>query len=161
MTTEQRDGTTFGAFVLEAEPRVRRALTLVAGAEAAREATADALVEVWRRWDRVSAMANPAGYLYTVARRRLPRRPRRVAARLPEELVGAAATPVVEPALVAALARLPERQRVAVYLIVGCGWTAPEVGALTGTAATTVRTHLDRGMARLRAELGVDPEDDR
>jgi DNA-directed RNA polymerase specialized sigma24 family protein len=150
---------TFEEFVTVAEPRVRRALVLVGGPEAARDATADALVEVWRRWDRVREMANPAGYLFTVARRRLPRRPAVDLARLPDEVAGDGAAPVVEPRLVAALAALPERQRVAVYLVVGCGWSAPEVAALTGAAATTVRTHLDRGMARLRTELGADREE--
>lgn len=149
----------FEEFVATAEPKVRRALVLVGGHEAAREATADALVEVWRRWDRVAAMTNPVGYLYRVARRRLPRRATFAPDELPRELADDRAAPAVEPRLVASLLALSEPQRIAVYLVVGCGWTAPQVADLTGVGATTVRTHLDRGMAHLRASLGADQED--
>lgn len=165
MTVENRsDGTgtpgaRFEDFVASAEPRVRRALVVVAGPETARDATADALLEVWRRWDHVREMGNPTGYLYTVARRRVPRRSRFTLTELSDHHAGPGVDPWVEPRLLDALRALPERQRVAVYLIVGCGWTAPEVAHLTGLAPTTVRTHLDRGMTRLRSDLGADEED--
>ncbi|HMJ77441.1 MAG TPA: sigma-70 family RNA polymerase sigma factor [Iamia sp.] len=161
--TEEADGAraTFEEFVATAEPRVRRALVLVVGPETARDATADALLEVWRRWDRVRQMSNPVGYLYTVARRRVPRRPRFDAAELSDHLADQSPDHWVEPRLLGALQSLPERQRVSVYLMAGCGWTAPEVAELTGVAATTVRTHLDRGMAQLRSTLGADDEEHR
>lgn len=154
--TVEREGVdeAFAAFVDEVGGRVRRALVPVAGAEGARDATTDALVHVWRQWDRVRAMANPAGYVYTVARSRLPRRlPRTVA--LPGELAGTDRFPEVEPALARALTALPERQRVAVYLQVGCRWPTPEIAALLGVSVSTVRNHTERGLTRLRRELGV------
>ena len=157
---EEREGVdeAFAAFVDEVGGRVRRALVAVAGPEAARDATTDALVHAWRQWERVRAMANPAGYVYTVARSRLPRRaPGTVA--LPAELAGSDGAPVVEPALARALAGLPERQRVAVYLRVGCRWSTPEVADLLGVSVSTVRNHTERGLARLRRELGVTEED--
>lgn len=150
-----RRRSSFEAFVVAAEGRVRRALTMAAGPDAAREATADALVEVWRRWDRVEPMDNPTGYLYTVARRRLPRRPSITIVELTDRLAMHDGEHTVEPRLLTALRALPERQRIAAYLVVGCGWTAPEVGELIGVSATTVRTHLDRAMARLRSDLGA------
>lgn len=149
----------FDAFVAEVEGRVRRALVPVAGAEAARDATADALVHAWRRWDRVRAMANPAGYVYTVARSRL-RPPERATDVLPAALADPAAAPEVEPRLLALLAALPERQRVALYLRHGCGWSTPEVADLLGVSVSTVRNHVDRGLDRLRRELGIDPGGD-
>lgn len=170
MTTEERTddvglaGATFEDFVAVAEGRVRRALVVVAGPEAARDAVADALLEAWRRWDRVQHMDNPVGYLYTVARRRIPRRSRFALTELTERTqhpAGPGTDPWVEPGLLAALRALPERQRVAVYLMAGCRWTATEVAELTGVAPTTVRTHLDRGMARLRADLGATDEEHR
>jgi DNA-directed RNA polymerase specialized sigma24 family protein len=155
MTEEREDvDAGFGAFVDDVGGRVRRALVPVAGPDAARDATTDALVHAWQQWDRVRAMANPAGYVYTVARSRLPRRlPPTVA--LPGELAGADRFPDVEPGLARALAALPERQRVAVYLQVGCRWPTPEVAALLGISVSTVRNHTERGLARLRTELGV------
>jgi RNA polymerase sigma factor (sigma-70 family) len=145
--------TDFDEFVANVQGRVRRALTPVAGAEAARQATADALVVVWGDWQRVRAMRNPSGYVYTVARNRLRRRPPPPEA-LPDDL----ASPMshdwaFEPQLIPCLAALPERQRVAVYLVHGCGWPVPEVAALLGISVSTVRVHAERGLQRLRREL--------
>jgi RNA polymerase sigma-70 factor (ECF subfamily) len=95
-------------------------------------------------------MANPAGYAYRVARSRA--RPRRVP-QLPP--VDDARLPDVEPGLPAALAALPERQRVSVLLVHGFGWTHAEVGELLGVSESTVRNHLSRGLDHLRHELGV------
>jgi len=167
MTLEDRTedvglaGATFEDFVAVAEARVRRALVVIAGPEAARDAVADALLEAWQRWDRVQQMANPVGYLYTVARRRVPRRSRFDPTELSDHLPSPSTDHWVEPGLLVALRALPERQRVAVYLMAGCGWTATEVADLTGVAPTTVRTHLDRGVARLRSDLGAADEEHR
>jgi len=160
MTVEEEATTAddFGAFVDRVGPRVRRALVPVAGPEAARDATTDALVHAWGQWDRVRAMANPAGYVWTVARSRLPKRlPPTV--ELPAGLAGTDRFPHVEPGLARALAALPERQRVAVYLQVGCRWSTPEVAELLGVSVSTVRNHTERGLTRLRRELGVTEED--
>ena len=69
---------------------------------------------------------------------------------LPEALL-----PDVEPGLPSALAALPERQRIVVTLLHGYGWTMSEVADLLGTKKTTVQNHAERGMAKLRAALGV------
>ena len=45
----------FDEFVRATEVRVRRALIPVAGVDAARDATVDALVHVWSHWERVAA----------------------------------------------------------------------------------------------------------
>lgn len=143
----------FDAFVVAHQDRVRRALIPLAGADAARAATIDGLVYVWQHWDRVARMDNPAGYLYTVSRSRL-RFDRPLADALPADLAGPDGEPVVEPSLIKLLAELPERQRVAVYLVHGCGWSAPDVADLLGITASTVRTHADRGLDRLRSQMG-------
>jgi DNA-directed RNA polymerase specialized sigma24 family protein len=139
----------FTAFVEAHEPRLRRALLAAVGA-AAPDALADALEYAWAHWRRVRRMVNPAGYVYRVARSRA--RPRRVP-QLPP--VDAARLPDVEPGLPAALGVLPERQRVAVLLVHGFGWTHAEVGELLGVSESTVRNHLARALERLRRELGV------
>ena len=61
----------------------------------------------------------------------------------------------MEPGLPGALARLSERQRVAVILVHSLGWSQTEAAELLGVSLGTVRTHLKRGLERLRSELGV------
>ncbi len=141
--------------MFEAEPRVRRALVGLAGPEVASDATAEAFEYAWRNWDRVAAMDNPAGYVYRVARSRIGRRRRRFEA---ADLPGIDRLPDVEPALVGLLTRLPERQRVCVFLVHGCQWHYGEVGELLGLSASSVRTHCDRALGALRRGLKVDDE---
>lgn len=146
-TGRRADADEFAAFVEAAEPRLRRALFPVGGV-ATSDAVADALAYAWEHWDRVRAMDNPVGYLYRVGRSRL--RPRKSPV-LPEP--DPTRIPDVEPGLPAALARLPERQRVAVVLVHGFGWTQQEVADLWDVSVSTVRNHLSRGMERLRQIL--------
>ena len=138
---------------MEVEPRLRQALVAVAGVEAARDAVADALAYGWAHWERVGAMENPAGYLYRVARSRVPREVGRAPVVLPVPEPGR--MPDIEPGLAGALAQLTERQRAAVFLVEGCDWTCPEVAAFLGISVSSVRNHLSRGLGRLRAILEV------
>ena len=95
-------------------------------------------------------MANPAGYLYRVAqsRSRARRQPR-----LPAPVdIG---LPVVEPGLVPALLELPLTQRTAVWLVHACGWSYAEAATAMDVSTSAVGTHLTRGMASLRRQLGV------
>jgi DNA-directed RNA polymerase specialized sigma24 family protein len=144
----------FTAFVIDAEPKLRRALFSLAGL-AATDAVADALAYGWEHWGRVRMMANPVGYLYRVGRSRL--RPRKQPTLFP--MVAEDRLPDVEPKLPTLLARLPERQRVAVVLVHGFAWTHEEVAQLLGISVSTVRNHLTRGLERLRRELEVRVDD--
>ena len=67
--------------------------------------------------------------------------------------------PEVEPGLIEALQELPERQRTAVWLVVGCGWTHGEAGAAMDAAPSTVSTHVSRGVGALRRAIGGDLDD--
>jgi DNA-directed RNA polymerase specialized sigma24 family protein len=146
----QSDEAEFRTFVGDVEPRLHRALAAALGGERGREATAEALAYAWQHWPRVRAMANPAGYLYRVGQSSVRRRKAPIVFERPD-----AAEPVYEPGLARHLAELPERQRLAVVLVHGFGWTAGEVAELTGLAPSTVYTHLERGLTRLRAALEV------
>ena len=119
--------TAFTSFVAEVEPQLRRALVGVRGPDVGRDATAEALAWAWEHWDEVVAMANPAGYLYRVGTSRTRARRR---ALLPA--TGDPAPPTVEPGLAPALAALSERQRAAVVLVHGCGWSYSEVARAIG-----------------------------
>lgn len=144
----------FEAFVLATEPQLRRALVAAYGYEDGREAVAEALAYAWERWPQIQEMPNAAGYLFRVARSSISRGRRWGRSAQPLSLPPGSEHSF-EPALPAALASLSQRQRVAVVLVHGFGYTLREVADLTGVKITTVQNHLERGLRRLRDRLGV------
>lgn len=140
----------FSKFVEATEHRLHRALVAKLGWELGREATAEALAFAWEHWAKVRTMANPAGYLYRVGNSRVRQRKSGVIFARPEDN-----SHWFEPSLGRSLAALSERQRLAVVLVHGYGWTAREVSEVTGMKATTVQSHVERGLTRLRTQLAV------
>ena len=152
MTTDETLIGSFTEFVSDLEPRLRRALCVALGRDIGLEATAEALAYGWEHWDRVRKMKNPSGYLYRVGRNRVKHRRRR---RPPLPPLPEGRLPWIEPKLPEAMRRLTEPQRVSVMLVHGFGWTYTEVGQYLDVAKSTVQTHLERGMARLRRDLRI------
>jgi len=146
-----RDERSFEAFVAEAEPRLRHALVAAYGFEEGRDAAAEALAYAWEHWPRLQGLDNLPGYLFRVAQSSCRRKQ-------PPVLSDTSgwAEHLVEPGLPGALATLSHSQRVAVVLVYGYGYTLREVSELTGVRKTTVQTHVERGLARLRVKLGVE-----
>lgn len=140
----------FDDFVISAEPALRRSLLGAVGIDRLNDAVGEALAYAWEHWSRVSLMEHPVGYLFRVGQSKT--RPRK---RLHLPRVPPTEMPDIEPGLTAALMALPDRQRSAVWLAHGCGWTHSEIGAALGIDASTVSTHTNRGLDRLRSELGV------
>jgi RNA polymerase sigma factor (sigma-70 family) len=64
----------------------------------------------------------------------------------------------IRHALVAALRRLPARQREAIALRYLGDMSVEEVARALGTAPTTVKTHLQRGLKSLRGVIGTNWE---
>ena len=145
----------FSEFMDEVQDRLRFALIAGYGPDRGTEAAADSLAYAWEHWDRIRIMDNPGGYVYRVGariaqhdRRRQFRRP----PILPEPISN---PPDMEPGLPKALGRLSERQRVAVFLVEGLGYSYQEVADLLGVAKGTVQSYVDRGLRKLRRSLGV------
>jgi RNA polymerase sigma factor (sigma-70 family) len=84
--------------------------------------------------------------------RHLPRRPPR--APQPLDYADPADVLVVRQTLMAALRLLPKRQREVVVMRYLVGMSEPEVAAALGLSLGTVKTHLRRGLSRLRTTLG-------
>lgn len=141
----------FEGFMARVEPGLRRALFSVLGLDRGREATAEALAWAWEHWPQVQKMDEPTGYLFRVGQSRSRTR------RTPAVFVRSDWNePLVEPGLGQALQNLTESQRTAVILVHGFGWHLREVAELTGVKVTSVQTHLDRGLKKLRTALEVD-----
>lgn len=141
----------FEAFVRGNEPRLRHALVAACGFDDGRDATAEALAYAWEHWTELQGVANLPGYLYRVGRTRGRRAKREPAL---HEAPGWEESRF-EPGLPGALASLSERQRLAVILVHGYGYSLREVAELTGLARSSIQIHAARGLARLRANLGV------
>ncbi len=137
-------------FVRDAEPRLRRALLGAVGADRVEDAVGEALAYAFEHWAKVEPMVNPLGYLYRVGQSKSrPRKRLRLFRREPVTL------PNVEPGLSEALAALPESQRAAVWLAHGCDWSHSEIAETLEVSTSTVATHVSRGLARLRLEMGA------
>ena len=146
MTATESRIDSFTSFVREAEPKLRRALVAALGAEAGRDAAAEALAYAWEHWERVRRMDNAAGYLYRVGRSKARRR-RKPLVMFPA--VPSHEPPWVEPGL-------SERQRVALLLVHGCGWTTAEVGELLGISPGSAQQHAARGLQKVRVRMEVE-----
>ena len=134
------------------EPRLSYAFYAAYGPEVGSEVTADALAYAWEHWDKVGNMENPAGYLYRVGQSKA-RRYHRPRVLFPHGQPGG--PPRLRAGLPAALEGLTEAQRQAVILVYALEWTEEEAAKLLGKSRSTLRTHLERGLAHLRQSLEV------
>ncbi|MEA2022725.1 MAG: sigma-70 family RNA polymerase sigma factor [Actinomycetota bacterium] len=146
----------FTAFVYEAQSPIRRALVAGFGIDVGRDAAEEALVYAWQHWDRVSGMKNPRGYVYRVGHRMAQKMTRKENRPVVLPDVPAELNPVrVEPGLPAALSALSKRQRTVVVSVCGYGLSQADTARLLGITRSSVQRHLERGLTRLRSEMGV------
>lgn len=146
----------FTAFARELEPRLRAALVARFGATRGREATVDTISWAWEHWDRVQSTENAGGFLYRVGCRKASRW--RWSRPLLDDRGAVAEEPLVEPGLAAALASLTVAQRQSLLLVEGRGATYTEAAELLGISRSSVQTHVERALAKLRDELGVSAD---
>jgi RNA polymerase sigma factor (sigma-70 family) len=121
----------------------------------AEEIMQDAFLSLLERWDRVSSMDDPTGYLYRTSMNAFRKRHRR-AKLATKRAIGM--TPrdddleevEAREAVVRALAPLTPAQRAAIVLTDLLDFTSEEAAELLGTTAGAVRTLASRGRAALR-----------
>jgi DNA-directed RNA polymerase specialized sigma24 family protein len=137
-------------FAAEYTGMVRLAYTLVGSNAEAEDLVQDSFVEVSRRLDEIR---KPGAYLRSavVSRCRSALRRRRVIALHPPEPPAGLSSGAGE--LWDVLSDLPEDQRIAVVLRYYGGYKASEIAQIVDMPAATVRSHLRRGLTRLRKEL--------
>ncbi len=139
-------------FLQSRGPGLRHAFVARYGPDVGSDVMGDVAEYAWEHWYKVAGMENPSGWLYRVCQsrsRRYFRRPVFLPAPRRESYA------VVEPALPQALRSLPNAQRVAVLLTHAFGYTVREAAGIIGVSPSTVQQNTSRGLARLRAEMGV------
>ena len=163
MRSEAPGLTAFEAFFERNYASLAQALYLLTGdtAEAEDEAQ-EAMIRVYERWDRVSTMTSPEGYLFRTAmnlnrswRRRLRSQRRQrvvVAPRVPEPHESAE----TGDELARSLASLPAAQRQALILVEWLGMSDDEAGEALGIRPVSVRVRISRAKSALRAAQVID-----
>lgn len=154
------DTADFDAFYAATAPSLVRQLHAFTGDLAeAQDCVQEAYARAWQRWGRVSQYDVPAAWVRQVACRLAVSRFRR--ARVGRGLLPRSTqVPEVDPdrvALVAALRRIPEAQRLAIVLHHVADLSVEQVATETGVPVGTVKARLSRGRAAL-AVLLADTE---
>lgn len=162
----------FEGFYLANERRLFRALFVLTGSrDQAEDLAQHAFCRVWERWDHISGLDDPTGYLFRTAfnaHHSATRRAVRAARRVVEVMVHTAPDPVPEPAdLVAdrdhvarALELLTPRQREAVVLTQLLDCDASHAARIMRIRPATVRVLVSQARAVLvrrdRADAGPE-----
>jgi RNA polymerase sigma factor (sigma-70 family) len=147
---------TFEDFYRAERAKVLRSIVFtIDDRDLAAEVTDEAFARAFGRWSEVGRMASPSGWVYRVAlnlarnRFRRLRLERRRPQASPESIVAT----VDDPALAAALAKLPVDQRSVVVLRFHLDWSVDEVAAALDIAPGTVKSRLHRALHRLAIDL--------
>jgi RNA polymerase sigma factor (sigma-70 family) len=141
---------------------VRSLYLLTADLREAEELAQATMAQVYERWDRVSTMRSPVGYLYRTAINLNRKRLRHLAVRARRALLlghrgHLAPEGEMRTELDEALNSLPARQRETFLLVEWIGLTVSEAAQQLGIQPSSVRSHVHRARAKLREHLG--PED--
>ncbi|MGW1543363.1 SigE family RNA polymerase sigma factor [Streptomyces sp. NPDC002309] len=121
----------------------------------------ETLGRLYLKWGRVSRAENPAAYAQTVLTRTFLAQKRRRSSTeratdvLPES-AGADGDTTLRLTLLAALARLPAKDRAVVVLRYWEDRSVEETADAMNTSSAAVRTRCSRALARLRELLGED-----
>ena len=155
MSGEQREFSEF--FQASWDPCLRAVLAGTGDRQQAEELAAEAFARAWASWRKVSRHPAPRAWVVRTALNAGKSRWRRHRRELPLGDHDAAAPPAggggVDAALLAALRRLPERQREVIALRVFLDLDIETTARQLRIAPGTVRAHLARAVAALRREL--------
>ena len=137
-------------------------LVSVGDQDTAQDLVAEAYARAWASWRTVSRHPAPAAWVVRTALNAHVSRWRRRRREIPvadpgaiadRPMAGEAPGGPVDPRLMAALMRLPDRQRQVVALRLFLDLDTGRTAAALGIAPGTVQAHLGRAIAALRADL--------
>jgi RNA polymerase sigma-70 factor (ECF subfamily) len=154
---------TFEGFYAANARRVFTFLCFVTGDRfEAEEIAQEAFVRVWQRWEHVSELDDPTGYVFRVAMNVFRGRWRRasLAVRRTLSLAPRAddlAAVETHDAVVRLLHELDPQQRAAVVLTALLDFSAEEAGRMLGVGASSVRSLTTRARAEMRHHVEAAP----
>jgi RNA polymerase sigma factor (sigma-70 family) len=155
----------YESFVREQTPRLLQSLSLIVrDRDLAADAAQEAFIQLYRHWDDMEEIRDPAAWLYRVALNRSNDYRRRLArgARLLVRLISTstnedwAAADVYGTELVAVFRSLPLGQRTAATLYYLADFPVAEVARAMNVSEGTVNRHLHRAREALRGTLEAD-----
>jgi RNA polymerase sigma-70 factor (sigma-E family) len=148
----------FADFYRASRDSCLRTVTAVVGdRELAEEQVAEAFTRAWMSWGKVRRHAAPRTWVVRTALNlgvsRWRRRRREVPLADHDAATPAGLADGVDPALIAALRRLPARQREVLALRIFLDLDTETTAKVIGIAPGTVTAHLSRAVAALRRDL--------
>jgi RNA polymerase sigma-70 factor (sigma-E family) len=154
----RHDQEEFADFYRASRDSCLRAVTAVVGDRAlAEEQVAEAFTRAWMSWGKLRRHASPGAWVVRTALNlgvSWWRRRRREVPLADHDAASPAGTSEgVDPALIAALLRLPARQREVLALRIFLDLDTETTAELLGIAPGTVTAHLSRAVAALRRDL--------
>jgi RNA polymerase sigma-70 factor (ECF subfamily) len=150
----------FEEFFQDHHSRLFAALCLTTGSrDESEEIMQDAFLKIWERWDRVSAMEDPVGFLYRTAMNTFLKRYRRMRLAVRHVLPvpdcdDAFATVDDRDVLVRAMRDLTPHQRAAVVLTSILDCSSEEAGRILGVTDSTVRVLARNARQAMRPKVG-------
>jgi RNA polymerase sigma-70 factor (sigma-E family) len=156
----------FADFYRASRDSCLRAVTAAVGdRELAEEQVAEAFARAWTSWGKVRRHAAPRAWVVRTALNLgvswWRRRRREVPLADHDAVVAAGPGEGVDPTLIAALRRLPARQREVVALRIFLDLDTETTAKVMGIAPGTVMAHLSRAVAALRRDLPPTDTDTR
>ena len=145
-------------YALLAPVAYRAAFRLLGDREAALDVAQDAMAKLVTRWADVASHPTPEGWAVTVATRLVLGGWRKRSGLRPASTRGTESpeSPAIERAdLVAALRRLPKRQREVAVLLYVADLPVASVAAALGCSDGTVKQHASRARTALRVSLAT------
>jgi RNA polymerase sigma-70 factor (sigma-E family) len=162
MTTSRQP---FAEFMAERELALRRFATVLTGDPGtSEEIVVDVLSRAWERWDQIGAMEQPNAYVRKMIVNEFIASKRRLRRTSPHsdliDLIDAnesgpdhASAHSERDQLIAALTRLPRKQRATVVLRFYEGLSDADIAAVMGCGEATVRSNASRALRALRIQL--------
>lgn len=156
---------TFDGFYRRELPRLVTLAAALAGTAAADDIAQEAMLAAYRRWETVSRLELPVGWVRRVCANQATSALRRRGAetRALLRLGARRQTPVAAPpepdTFWPEVRRLPRRQAQSVALTYVYGMSVADVAGTLGISEGTVKTHLFRGRAVLAQRLGHHAEE--